>query len=197
MFKKKIPYYGKKDSIKSIKRLDNNYFEIEVYGRDGVVSTSKVIVAEEQMLKHYLDAIEGYLFDMKDKYKEACDVVNNNNIKSNCIKMLIVAIIVGIGLPLLGYLMNNALAYYLGFGVTATMCIPTSIYCLKEIIFNTSINEIKQSIKEFEDLVDERNRVKGEINKLAIKKDKTKFSSIDPMRQEVLDNNKKLVKKKE
>lgn len=194
---KKIPYYGKDDAIKSIKRLDKNYFEVEIYGKNGSVSTSKVIVAEEQMLKNYLDAIEGYLFDMEDKYKQACEVINNNNIKSNCIKMLVVALVVGIGLPGIGYYLNNALMYYLGFGVTATMCIPTAFYCLREIIFNTSINEIKQSIKEFDDLVDEKNRVKSEINNLAIKKEKTKFSGIDPMKQEVLSNNKKLVKKKE
>ena len=87
---------------------------------------------------------------MKDKYKEARNLLDSNVVKNNCIKMLIASILVGVGLPVTGYLMNSVIAYYVGFLVTGVMCVPGMIYSLRELIFKTSEKDIRNSVNIYE-----------------------------------------------
>ena len=194
---KEIPFYNKKDAIKSINELGENYFEIVTYDKNGNTNNSKIIVSKEQMLYNYINAIDSYLYHTKDKYEEAKSLINSNIIKKNCIKMLIFSIIVGAGLPALGYLMNSALTYYLGFAITALICVPTFFYAFKELTLKSSENEIKNSIMEYEDLIMEKSRVKKELEGLFPKKNVVKHKEIEPIKHEVKEKNKSLVRKKE
>lgn len=194
---KKIPFYGKKDTIESIKKIGNNYYEVSIYNKEGITNKTKVITTEEQMTNNYLNAIEAYLFNMKDKYKEAKELIESKTIKNNCIKMLIASIIVGLGLPTIGYLMNSAIAYYGGFVITGIMCVPTFFYSIKELICKSSENEIKKSIKEYEDLTKEKEIIKTNIENKKINKEPTKYNEIKPMKHENIEKTKQLIKEKE
>ena len=196
---KEIPFYDRKDAIKTIKEIGDNYYELSIYDKNGNTKNKKVIIAKQDMQKNYLNAIDSYLYHMKDKYEEASNIINNKTIKNNCLKMLLISIIVGLGLPTIGYLMNSAILYYLGFTITGIACVPTFIYSLKELVFKTSESEIKKSIEVYENLIKERNKVKNDIDKYYLENNPTVFRHIEPMKQEnKKDNkNKKLIREKE
>ena len=193
----KIPFYGKEETISSIKDMGRGYFELEVYDNAGVTKSRTVISSREKMLKNYINAIDAYLFHMKDKYIEAKDILNNNTINKNCKFMALISLIAGIGIPLSGYLSGSTLMFYIGFAITAVMCIPTFCYSISELIFKNSIKDIETSIKEYESLERERNRAKEELKRMNMNNEKTVFRSIEPTKQEVKENTKKLIKEKE
>ena len=149
------------------------------------------------MLNNYINAIDAYLFHMKDKYKESKELLNNKTISKNCKIMALISLIAGIGIPLSGYLADSTLMFYVGFAITVFVCIPTFCYSVSELMFKNSIRDIEDSVKEYESLERERNKAKAELNTITVNNEKTAFRSIEPMKQEVKENTKKLIKEKE
>lgn len=194
---KEIPFYNRRDTIKSIKEIGNHYYEVEIYDIDGSFKTSKIIISKEQMLNSFINEIDAYLYHMKDNYEEAKRIIGGDVVKKNLIKMLVLSVIVGVSLPTLGYVMNSVFAYYLGFAITAVLCVPTFYYSIHELIVKSSEKEMRRSIKQYEDLKEEKVKVKKEIEELIIKNDKSNHKRIEPMKHEVKEEIKSLVRKKE
>lgn len=180
---KKIPYYGEENSIHHIKELGENLYEISVFKNEEKLDTYKVNLPKEKILKDYRTSLNKYITNFNDKYIETKNIVKNDTVNKRCFKMLIAAILALITLPTVGILLDNTLIFTIAI-LLSCLTIPTIQYTSYELRTNSSTDDMKKSIKDYENLI----KLKEILEKEIIKLNKTTMTNVSNMKQEQLEN---------
>lgn len=191
-----IPFYGKEGTIREIKELGENYFEIKSYNKHGIVSVSKVNIDKKFLLNKYLNNLEEFLNMNRENYDSDKLVINGKVIKKRCIIMILCSIITCFVIPVLGYISTSGILFVISM-IISFLSIPTLSFSAMELLYKRVEHEVKRNVDLYENLNKEKNRVKNELLLMDESNNKTKFRSIEPKKVEEKEKIKKLIKEKE
>ena len=180
---KEIPYNGQ-DSVKSIRKLFCGSYEIQRYNEINRKNDNKetyyetVEASEEEINSLYLKAITDYLVEFREGYVAANKMINLDYIRRRAKTMLALAIACGVILPALAALSQSGVML-VGALAMEFFCIPTAIFASEELKTNETTNDIKKSIKKYQELEQERAIVLEKVKEYEHSVDRVKFSSVE------------------
>lgn len=199
MNNRKLPFFGKKGTIKEIKiTATEKYIVVSRYGatadeQETILSTPNTKINYNLLMKEYMSNLKEYLNITNNKYETYIKSKNKIKLEKNQIYFLLSTGITMIALSIPLLITHDARGY---FGIVLdTIAIPTELTGMKLYFESKSNHEKQKFIKEYENRKKELELLEKSFSK-TIEKSETKFNGLENSKTEkIVDLNKCRVRK--